>query len=55
VRIEGPVPAETEHIVTAWHVEDKGRKRQAGSALLSVDGETLAVANALLVEPSVRC
>jgi hypothetical protein len=52
VRIEVSVPANTEHIVTAWPVKAEGRKRQAGSALLSAEGETLAVASALLVEPA---
>jgi hypothetical protein len=51
VRVEASVPADTEHIVTAWPVEGEGRKRLAGAALLSVEGERLAVANALLVEP----
>ena len=51
VRIEAPVAANTEHIVTAWPIDREGRKRQAGSALLSAEGGTLAVASALLVEP----
>jgi len=45
------VPADTEHVVIAWPIETDGRKRRAGSALLSADGETLAAASALLVEP----
>ena len=50
-RIEADIPAGTEHTVIAWPLESEGRKRHAGSALLSAEGETLAVASALLVEP----
>jgi hypothetical protein len=53
VRIEAETAAGTEHIVVAWPEKAEGRKRQAGSALLSADGEVLAVASALLVEPRV--
>lgn len=51
VRIDADVRAGNEHIVIAWPIEAEGRKRQAGSALLSGEGEVLAVASALLVEP----
>jgi hypothetical protein len=51
VRIEADAPADTEHIVVAWPETNEGRKREAGSALLSAEGEVLAVASALLVEP----
>jgi hypothetical protein len=37
--------------VIAWPIEIDGRKRHAGSAVLSRDGEALAVARALLIEP----
>jgi hypothetical protein len=50
-RIEGPILAGEEHVVMAWPIEVDGRKHQAGSAVLSPDGETLAVARALLIEP----
>lgn len=50
VRLAGPVAAGREHVVIAWPVESEGRKRRAGSALLTSGGETLAVADALLVE-----
>lgn len=50
-RIDADVPAGAEHVVIAWPIETDGRKRHAGSALLSAEGETLAVASALLVEP----
>ena len=50
-RIDAPVVAGEEHIVIAWPIETDGRKRHAGSAVLSPDGEALAVARALLIEP----
>jgi hypothetical protein len=50
-RIEAPVLAGEEHVVLAWPTEGEGRKRQAGSAVLSGDGEVLAAAHALMVEP----
>jgi len=50
-RIDGPVVAGDEHVVIAWPIETDGRKRHAGSAVLSPDGEALAVARALLIEP----
>jgi len=37
--------------VIAWPVETDGRKLHAGSTVLSSDGEALAVARALLIEP----
>jgi hypothetical protein len=52
-RIDAPILAEEEYVVVAWPIETDGRKRHAGSALLSPDGETLAVASALLIEPRV--
>lgn len=54
VRIEAEVRASTEHVIVAWPIEADGRKRHAGSALLSAEGETLAVASALLVEPRLE-
>lgn len=50
-RIDAPVIAEREHVVIAWPIERDGRKRRAGSAILTSDGRILAVADALLVEP----
>ena len=50
-RIDARVLAGEEHVVIAWPIETEGRKRHAGSAVLSLDGETLAVARALLIEP----
>jgi len=50
-RIEAPVLAGEEHVVMAWPLGADGRKHQAGSAVLNADGEALAVAQALLIEP----
>jgi hypothetical protein len=50
-RIDAPVVAGEEHVVIAWPIETDGRKRHAGSAVLAPDGEALAVAHALLIEP----
>lgn len=49
-RIDAPVVAGTEHVVIAWQIEVDGRKHHAGSAVLSPDGEPLAIARALLIE-----
>jgi hypothetical protein len=51
VRVNAPIAAGEEHVVMAWPIETDGRKHHAGSAVLSPDGETLAVARALLIEP----
>lgn len=53
-RIDAPVIAGEEQVVIAWPSEADGRKRRAGAAVLSRDGETLAVADALLIEPRAR-
>ncbi len=50
-RIDAPIVAGEEHVVIAWPLETDGRKRHAGSAVLSPDGVPLAVARALLIEP----
>jgi hypothetical protein len=49
--ILGPVAAGTELVVIAWPIGIDGRKRLAGAAVLSPDGETLALAEALMIEP----
>jgi hypothetical protein len=49
-RLDAPVPAGQEHVVVAWPVESGGRKRRAGSAVLTAEGQAHAVADALLVE-----
>jgi hypothetical protein len=50
VRIDAAVVADTEHVIMAWPIGTDGRKRHAGAAVLSADGEVLAVAKALLIE-----
>lgn len=50
-RVDAPVLGGEEHIVMAWPIEAEGRKLHAGSAVLAADGEVLAVARALLIEP----
>lgn len=50
-RIDAPVAADEEHVVMAWPISADGRKRHAGAAVLSSDGEVLAVARALMIEP----
>ncbi len=50
-RIEAPVATDEEHVVVAWPIEADGRKRRAGSAVLSRYGDVLAVAHALMIEP----
>lgn len=50
-RIDAPVRVGEEHVVMAWPIAVDGRKRRAGSAVLSADGEVLAAAEALLIEP----
>jgi hypothetical protein len=48
--LRSPARAGEEHVVVAWPIEIDGRKRLAGAAVLSAGGETLAVAEALLIE-----
>jgi hypothetical protein len=50
-RIDAPVLAGEEHVVIAWPIGTDGRKHHAGSAVLAPDGEALAAARALLIEP----
>ena len=50
-RIDAPVKAGEEHVVMAWPIDADGRKRRAGAAVLSAEGEVLAAAEALLIEP----
>jgi hypothetical protein len=49
--IDAPVKAGEEHVVVAWPLEAEGRKHHAASAVLSADGNPLALARALLVAP----
>jgi hypothetical protein len=50
-RIDAPVSAGEEHVVIAWPISAEGRKRHAGAAVLSADGDVLAAARALMIEP----
>jgi hypothetical protein len=50
-RIDAPVVAGEEQVVIGWPIEVDGRKGHSGSAVLSPDGEVLAVGRALLIEP----
>jgi hypothetical protein len=50
-RLDAPVAAGQELVVIAWPIARDGRKRDAGSAVLSQDGTLLASARALLIEP----
>jgi hypothetical protein len=50
-RTEAPVTAGEEHVVISWPISANGRKRQAGAAVLSADGDALAVARVLMIEP----
>lgn len=49
--VDAQIAVGEEYVVIAWPIEVDGRKRHAGSAVLSADGATLAVARALLIEP----
>ncbi len=48
--VRAPIHAGEEYEVLAWPIGSEGRKHHAGAAVLSADGETLAVARAMLVE-----
>jgi hypothetical protein len=50
-RIDAPVAAGDEHVVMAWPISADGRKHQAGAAVLSGEGEVLAEARVLMIEP----
>jgi hypothetical protein len=49
--VVAPVEMGAEHVVIGWPIEIDGRKQHAGSALFSADGELLASARALMIEP----
>jgi hypothetical protein len=49
-RIEAPIVAGEEHVVITWPIELDGRKYHAGAAVLSPDGDALAVGRALLIK-----
>jgi hypothetical protein len=49
--VEAAPRAGEEHIAIAWPLGVEGRKRHAGSALLTADGRVLARGRALMIEP----
>ena len=51
VEIDAPVATGEEHVVIGWPLRVEGRKRLAGSALLSAAGEVLARCEVMMVEP----
>jgi hypothetical protein len=50
-RVDAAVDGGNEHVVVAWPIDAVDRKRHAGAAVLSRNGEPLAVARALIIEP----
>ena len=50
VDLHRPVCARRPYVVTAWPLEQDGRKRAAGTALFTEDGELCADARALWIE-----
>lgn len=50
-RIDAPVVSGDEHVVMAWPISAEGRKQHAGAAVVSPDGDVLAVARVLMIEP----
>jgi hypothetical protein len=50
VDVRGHAEVGREHVVTAWQIAVEGRKRHAGSALFTGDGELVASARALWIE-----
>lgn len=53
-QLHRPVLAGEDYVVLAWPIAVDGRKRLAGAAVLSPDGETLASGEVLLVEPRAQ-
>lgn len=53
-RLHRPLLAGEEYVVLAWPISTDGRKRLAGAAILSPDGETMASAEVLLIEPRAQ-
>ena len=51
VRILEPPQGGEEHVVLGWPLGAEGRKRQAGSALLTADGRALAIARSTWLVP----
>jgi hypothetical protein len=51
VALRGPVPVGEELVAVGWPLRRDVRKRWAGSAILTPAGETLALAEALMIQP----
>jgi hypothetical protein len=49
--VVAPVEIGAEHVVVGWPIEADGRKHHGGSAIFSAEGELLARARALMIEP----
>jgi hypothetical protein len=49
-RLDRPVEVGRPHVVTSWPIRVDGRKRHAGSAIFTEQGELLAAARALWIE-----
>jgi hypothetical protein len=50
-QVDEPVSAGQEHVVMAWPVSEDGRKRTAGTAVVSADGRVLSTGRVLMIEP----
>jgi hypothetical protein len=49
-RIDGPLHAGEQHVVTAWHIGRDGRKHNAACTISTPEGEVLARSRALWIE-----
>jgi hypothetical protein len=49
--LRAPVAAGEEYVVIGWPLAREGRKLRSASAILDADGEALALAEALMIEP----
>ncbi|HET7444601.1 MAG TPA: hypothetical protein VFJ57_08085 [Solirubrobacterales bacterium] len=49
--LRAPVAVGAEHVVIGWPLARDGRKLRSASAILDAEGEALAVAEALMIEP----
>jgi hypothetical protein len=50
-RIDKPLHAGEQHIITAWHIGRNGRKQHSACTISTPDGEVLARSQALWIEP----
>jgi hypothetical protein len=49
-RIDRPIRAGEQHVITAWHLGRDGRKHNGACAIATVDGEVLAMSQALWIQ-----